>query len=237
MYQPKETRKKASALEAEERQMCDQRKRVKQLSQSLGDLPNFKTEIENKLIGKLPRPSPRSLKPRRLGETKFSPETIEMGTYEVTGYCGCALQPNVNGDVLSLPDEDAFRPPLSMDYRDQRLEEIARENADTPRLNFTRQKSLKVEDIVRSASKLEAEYLKRAKTPRPVHSRNCNQRSPFGNYGVCDVHCTSEKNKPSPRPAKRTLVVKIPRLSDTLSEHDYRGGWGPSNNFSYRHKR
>lgn len=234
MYQPKETRKKASSVEAEERQMCAQRK-----SQILGDLPNFKNEIEHKLTGKLPSSSPRSLKPRRLGETKFSPETIEMETHLATGDCGCvALQPNINGDVLSLPDEDTFRPPLSMDFRDERLKEIARENAETPKLNFAGQKSsLKVEDIVRSASKLEAEYLKRAKTPRPVHSRNCNQRSPFGNYSVCNVHCTSEKYKSGPTLAKRTLVVKIPRLSDTLSEHDYKGGWGPNTNFSYRHKR
>lgn len=237
IYKFKETCKKVSNIEAEASQLYAQRKGMKELSKSLGDLPNFKKEIDEKLRGKLPRSSPRLLKTRRLGETKYSPEITDTEVYLVTRDCGCVLQPNINGDVLDLPDKDFFTPPPSRDFSDQRLKEIAQENENTANLNLIRQKTLKVEDIVHTASKLGAEYLKRAKSPRPVYTRNCTQRSPYGNCSVCGAHCNSEKCKPGTRLKKRTLVVKIPGISDNFSEHNYTGGWGPSSNFSYRHKK
>ncbi|KAJ7379060.1 hypothetical protein OS493_018856 [Desmophyllum pertusum] len=227
-------RKKVFHSEAKASQVCAQRKRMKQLSKSLGDLPNFKKEIDEKLRGKLPRSSPRFLQTRRLGETNISPEVTDIEAYLVTRDCLCVLQPKINGDVLNLHDRDSYTPPPSREA-DQRLKEIARENTHAVSFNSIRQKALKVDDIVHTASKLEAEYLKRAKSP--VYRRSCTQSGPYGDCNVCEGHCNSEKLKPSSRLKKRTLVVKIPGLSDNLSEHNYRGGWDSSSNFSYRHKK
>ena len=95
-----------------------------------------------------------------------------------------------------------------------------------------RQRALKVDDSVHLASKLEAQYLKRSKSP--VYKTNYSHGSPYGYYSSVEGHENSERIKPSSR---RALVVKIPAISDTFSEHDYRGGWDSSSNFSYRHKK
>lgn len=235
MYRTRATRKKVLKFEAEASQVCAQQKTaMKQLSKSLGDLPNFKKGIDEKLRGKLPKSSPRLPQTRRLGDTKLSPAVDEMEDYLVTKDCFCVLQHKICGEALHLKNRYCFTPPPSRDGYDQRLKEIARESADSSNFNPMRQKALKVDDIVHTASKLEAEYLKRAKSP--VYRTNCKLGA-YGNCSVCDGNCNSEKLKPSSRLKKRTLVVKIPAMSDNLSEHDYRGGWGSSSNFSYRHKK
>jgi len=154
-----------------------------------------------------------------------------MEAYLVTRDCICVLQPTwINGEALHLQDRYAFTPPPSRDAHYQRRKEIAKESTNSTNFNSTRQKALKVDDIVHSASKLEAEYLKRAKSP--VYKRNSTHRSSYGNCSICgEGHDNSEQFKPS---SMRRLVVKIPAISDTLSEHDYRGGWDSSSNFSYR---
>ena len=208
--------------------MCAQKKRIKQVSKSLGDLPNFKKEIEQKLRGKLPKSSPRSHQTRRFGETKISPKVNDMEAYLVTRDCICVLQPKINGEALHLKDRYTFTPPPSREAHFERLKEIAKESANSTNFNSMKQKTLKVDDIVHSASKLEAEYLKRAKSP--VYKTNYSHGSLYGNYrSVEGRNENSERIKPSSR---RTLVVKIPAISD-LSEHDYRGGWDSGSNFSF----
>jgi len=233
MHRARETRKKALNFEAKASQVCAQKKRIKQLSKSLGDLPNFKKGIDEKLRGKLPKSSPRSLQTRRLGETKISSEVDDMEAYLVTRDCICSLQPKVHGEALHLRNRYTFTPPPLREAHYQRLKEIAKESVNSTNFNSMRQKALKVDDIVHSASKLEAEYLKRAKSP--VYKTNYSHGSPYGNYSVSvEGHDNSELLKPSSR---RTLVVKIPTISDTLSEHDYMGGWDSSSYFPYRHKK
>ena len=232
MHRDRETRKKALNFQAKAIQVCTQKKRIKHLSKSLGDLPNFKKGIDEKLRGKLPKSSPRSLQTRRLGETKISTEVDDMEAYLVTRDCICVLQPKINGEALHLQDRYAITTQPSREAHYQRLKEIARESTNSANFNSTQ--ALKVDDIVHSASKLEAEYLKQAKSP--VYKTNYSHGSPYhGNYSISvEEHDNSEQLKPSSR---RTLVVKIPAISDTLSEHDYRGGWDSSSNFSYRHKK
>ena len=237
MHGARETRKKALNFEAKashHNQVCAQKKRIKQLSKSLGDLPNFKKGIDEKLREKLPKSSPRSHQTRRLGDTKISPKVDDMEAYLVTRDCICVLQPKINGQALHLQDRYNVTPPPSREVHFERLKEIANESANSTNFNSMRQRALKVDDIVHSASKLEAQYLKRAKSP--VYKTNYSHGSLYGNlYSVSvERHDNSEQIKPSSR---RTLVVKIPAISDTLSEHDYRGGWDSSSNFSYRHKK
>jgi len=233
MHRARETREKALNFEAKATQVCAHKKRIKQLSKSLGDLPNFKKGIDEKLRGKLPKSSPRSFQTRRLGETKISQEVDDMEAYLVSRDCICVLQPKIKGEALHLQNRYAFTPPPSREAHNQRLKEIAKESVNSTNFNSMRQKALKVDDIVHSASKLEAEYLKRAKSP--VYKTNYSHGSPYGNCSVSvEGHDNSELFKPSSR---RTLVVKIPAISDTLSEHDYMGGWDSSSNFSYRHKK
>ncbi len=132
---------------------------MKQLSKSLRELPNFNEGINEKLRGKLPKSSPRLQQTRRLGDTKFSPEVDEIEDYLVAKDCFCVLQHKICRGALHLKNRYSFTPPPSRDGYDQRLKEIARENATST--NFkpgTRQKALKVDDIVHTASKLEAEY-------------------------------------------------------------------------------
>ena len=235
MHRSRETRKKALNFDAKashHSHVCAQNKRIKQLSKSLGDLPNFKKEIDEKLRGNLPKSSPRSHQTRRLGETRISPKVDDMEAYLVTRDCICVLQPKINGEALHLQDRYTFTPPPSREAHYERLKEIAKESANSTNLNSMRQKTLKVDDIVHSASKLEAEYLKRAKSP--VYKTNYSHGSLYGNYSSVEGQENSEQIKPNSR---RTLVVKIPAISDTLSEHDYRGGWNSNSNFSYRHKK
>lgn len=233
MHKARETRKKALNFEAKACQICARKKKTKQLSRSLGDLPNFKKGIDEKLRGKLPKSSPRSHQTRRLGETNISPEVVDMEAYLVARDCIGVLQPKINGEALHLQDRYTFTPPPSRESYYQRLKEIAKESANSMNFNSMRQKALKVEDIVYSASKLEAEYLKRAKSP--VYKTNYSHGSRYGNCRISvEGHDNSEQFKPSSR---RTLVVKIPAISDTLSKHDYSGGWDSSSNFSYRHKK
>ena len=157
-----------------------------------------------------------------------------MEAYLVTRDCICVLQPKINGEALHLQDRYTFTPPPSREAHYERLKEIAKESASSTNFNSMGQKTLKVDDIVHSASKLEAEYLKRVKSP--VNKTNCSHGSLYGNLNSVSFerHDNSQQIKPSSR---RTLVVKIPSISDTLSEHDYRGGWDSSSNFSYRHKK
>ena len=235
MYRNHATRKKILKFEVEAGQVCAQRKTaIKQLSKSLGDLPTFKKGIDEKLRGKLPKSSPRLLQTRRLGETNLSPDVDDTEAYLVTKDCFCVLQHTINGEALHLKNRYSFTPLPSSDEHDRRLKEIARENANSANFNPMRHRALKVDDIVHTASKLEAEYLKRAKSP--VYRKNCTL-GPYGNCSVCEGNCNADKLKPSSGAKKRTLVVKIPAMSDNLSEHDYRGGWGSSSNFSYRHKK
>ena len=236
MYGTRATRKKVLKFEAEVGQVCAQRKTtaMKQLSKSLGDLPNFKKGIDEKLNGKLPKSSPHLQQTRRLGETKLSPEVDDKEAYLVTKDCLCVLQHKICGEALHLKNRYSFTPPPSRDGHDQRLKEIARDNANSTSLYPVRQKALKVDDIVHTASKLEAEFLKRAKSP--VYRTNCTVDM-HRNCSICRENCYSEKLKPNSELKKRTLVVKIPAMSDNLSEHDYRGGWGSYSNFSYRHKK
>ena len=236
MHRARETHKKAlnfaEAKASHHSQVCAQKKRIKQLSKSLGDLPKFKKEIEEKLRGKLPKSSPRSHQTRRLGETKISPKVNDMEAYLVTRDCICVLQPKINGEALHLKDRYTFTPPPSREAHYERLKEIAKESVNSTNFNSMKQKTLKVDDIVHSASKLKAEYLKQAKSP--VYKTNYSHGSLYGNYSSIEGHEYSEQIKPSSR---RTLVVKIPAISDMLSEHDYRGGWDSNSNFSYRHKK
>ena len=234
MHRARETRKKVLNFEGRASQVCAETKITKQLSKSLGDLPNFRKGIDEKLRGKLPKSTPRSLQTRRLGETKISPEVDDMEAFLVTRDCICVLQPKINGEALHLQDRYNFTPPPSREVHYQRLKEIANESANSTNLNFVRHRALNVDDIVHSASKLEAEYLKRAKSPA-VYKTNYSHGSPYGNCSVSvEGHDNSEQLKASSR---RTLVVKIPAISDTLSEHDYKEGWDSSSNFSYRHKK
>ena len=216
-------------LEAETSQLLSQRERMKQLSKSLGDLPNFKKEIDEKLKGKLPKPSPRLQETRRLGETGISLEIDDAETSLVTRDCICVLQPNIKQDSSNLKNGESFTPPSSKDY--QRLREIVKENNNFVDFDLMRQKTLKVDDIVHTASKLEAEYLKRAKSP--VYLRNCTCL--YGNNSVCEGSYNSENPQPSSKAKKRTLIVKIPRMSDNLN--DYNCGREGNSNFSYRHKK
>ena len=214
MHRAREIRKKALNFEAKashHSQVCAQKKRIKQLSKSLGDLPNFKKEIEEKLRGELPKSSPRSHQTRRLGETKISSEVDDMEAYLVTRDCICVLQPKINGEALHLKDRYTFTPPPSREAHFERLKEIAKESANSTNFNSMKQKTLKVDDIVHSASNLKAAYLKRAKSPYSHGSLHGNYSSVEGG------HENSEQIKPSSR---RTLVVKIPAILDTLSEHD-----------------
>ena len=236
MHRARETHKKALNFEAKashHNQVCAQKKKIKQLSKSLGDLPNFKKGIDEKLRGKLSKSGPRSHQTRRLGDTKISPKVDDMEAYLVTRDCGCVLQPKIKGEALHLQDRYTFTPPPSREAHFERLKEIAKESANSTNFNSMRQRALKVDDIVHSASKLEAQYLKRSKSP--VYKTNYSHGSLYGNYSSVEGHENSEPEiKPSSR---RTLVVKIPAISVTLSEHDYRGGWESSSNFSYRHKK
>lgn len=235
MHKAKETTKKFLNPEEKTSQLFAQSERMKELSKSLGDLPNFKKEIDAKLKGKLPKSSPRLLGIRRLGETKISVEIDEVETSVVTRDCFCVLHPKMKGDGSSEAAISAsFTPPLSRN--DQLIRDIARENTNSTSLSTMRQKTLKVDDIVHTASKLEAEYLKRAKSP--VYLRNCTHRGPYGNCSVCQGICYSEKSKPSSRLKTRTLVVKIPGISDNLNDYNCKGGpRSARSNFSYRHKK
>ena len=207
---------------------------MKQLSKSLGDLPNLKREIDDRLKGKLPKSIPRWRETRRLGETKIPLEIDEMETYLVTRDCLCVLQPKIKVDDSSFEDRESYSPPLSHEV--QRLRDIVRENTKSANFNSMRQKTLKVDDIVHTASKLEAEYLKRTKSP--VYLGKCAHRAPYGNRCVCEgISCNSEKPKSSSRLKTRTLVVKIPGISDNLNDYNCKGGPGARSNFSYRHKR
>ena len=208
---------------------------MKQLSKSLGDLPNLKREIDDRLEGKLPKSSPRWRETRRLGETKIPLETDDMETSLVTRDCLCVLQPKIKIDDSSLESRESHSPPLSQEAV-QRLRDIVRENTKSANFNSMRQKTLKVDDIVHTASKLEAEYLKRTKSP--VYLRKCAHRGPYGNCCVCEgISCNSEKSKSSSRLKTRTLVVKIPGISDNLNDYNCKRGPGARSNFSYRHKR
>ena len=170
---------------------------------------------------------------RRLGETKISPKVNDMEAYLVTRDCICVLQPKINGEALHLQDRYTFTPPPSREAHYERLKEIAKESDNSTNFNPMRQKTLKVDDIVHSASKLKGEYLKRAKSP--VYKTNYSHGSLYGNYSTFEGgHENSEQIK---RSSRRTLVVKIPAISDTLSEHDYRGEWDSNSNISYRHKK
>ena len=107
MHGARETHKKALNFEAKashHNQVCAQKRRIKQLSKSLGDLPNFKKGIDEKLRGKVPKSSPRSHQTRRLGDTKFSPKVDDMEAYLVTRDCICVLQPKIKGEALHLQD-------------------------------------------------------------------------------------------------------------------------------------
>ena len=225
MHKAKGTPKKFLHLEAQASHLFAQRERTKQLSKSFGDLPNLKKEIDEKLKGKLPKPSPRSLGTRRLGETNVSLEIDDIETSLVTRDCSCVLQLAIMRNYSSLENTPA--PPPSREC--QRLKDIARENTKSANPYTMRQRTLKVDDIVQTASKLEAEYLMRAKSP--AYSRSCTHRGPYGNRSVCEKICNSDKSKPSSRLKKRTLVVKIPGLSDNLNDYNCKGGRGSGTNF------
>ena len=122
------------------------------------------------------------------------------------------LQPKINGEALHLKDRYTFTPPPSREAHYERLKEIVKESANSTKFNSMKQKTLKVDDIVHSASKLKAEYLKRAKSP--VYKTNYSHGSLYGNYSSVEGQEYSEHIKPSSR---RTLVVKIPAISDTLA--------------------
>lgn len=231
MQKSKETRQKFLNPEAEASQLLSQRERTKQLNRILGDLPNFKKEIDEKLKGKLPKPSPRLQETRRLGEAGISLEIDDVETALVTRDCICGLQPNIKQDSSNLESGGSFTPPSSKDY--QRLREIVKENKNYMDFDLMRQKTLKVDDIVHTASKLEAEYLKRAKSP--VYLRSCTRRSLYGNNSVCEGSYNSENPQPSSKAKKRTLIVKIPRMSDNLN--DYSCGRDGNSKFSFRHKK
>ena len=234
MHKSSETSKKLLNLKVGTSQLSSQRKGMKQLSKSLGDLPNLKREIDDRLKGKLPKSIPRWRETRRLGETKIPLEIDEMETYLVTRDCLCVLQPKIKVDDSSFEDRESYSPPLSQEV--QRLRDIVRENTKSANFNSMRQKTLKVDDIVHTASKLEAEYLKRTKSP--VYLSKCAHRGPYGNRCVCEgISCNSEKPKSSSRLKTRTLVVKIPGISDNLNDYNCKGRPGARSNFSYRHER
>ena len=234
MQKSNETSKKFLNLKAETSQLSSQRKTMKQQSKSLGDLPNLKREIDDRLKGKLPKSSPRWREIRKLGETKIPLEIDDLETSLITRNRVCFLQPNIKIDDSSFEHRESYSPPLSQDV--QRLRDIVRENTKSANFNSMRQKTLKVDDIVHTASKLEAEYLQRTKSP--VYLGKCIHRGPYGNRCVCEgITCNSEKSKSNSRLKTRTLVVKIPGISDNLNDYDCKGGPGAKSNFSYRHKR
>lgn len=207
--------------------------RMKQLSKSFGNLRNFKREIDEKLKGKLPKPSPRSTETRKLGETKISLDIDDVEMSLVTRDCFCIVEPYINVDDCGLENR-AVSNTAFLPQDVQRLRDIARENSN---FNLMRAKKLKVDDIVHTASKLEAEYLKRAKSP--VHTRNFSHTALYGSQVVCEGIYNSEKSKPIPSLKKRTLVVKLPGISDNLNDYHCtcQRGRNLKSNFLYRHKR
>ena len=231
MYKGKERSKSSKLAVGAKQSLFVQRPRTKELSKSLGDLSNFKREIYEKLNGKLTKPSPRSLRPRRLGETNVSLETDDIGTSLATRDCCCVLKTEIKREHINLDSKPA--PPPSRD--EQRLRDIARENSNSASFNTMRQRTLKVNDIVHTASKLEAEYLRRAKSP--AYSRNFTKRTLNGYRCVCEGSSCTERVKPSCRLKKQALIVKIPGLSDNLNDYNCKGGWDTKSNFSYRHKK
>lgn len=232
MYKGKQRSKSSKPAVGAKQSLFVQRKRTKELSKSLGDLSKLKREIDDKLNGKLAaKPSTRSLRTRRLGETNISLEINDVGTHLATRDCCCVLKTEIKRESLKL--ESTPVPPPSRD--EQRLRDIAIENSNSASFNTMRQRTLRVDDIVHTASKLEAEYLRRAKSP--AYSRNFTNRNPNGYRCVCEGSSYTEKVKPSCRLKKRALIVKIPGLSDNLNDYNCKERWDTRSNFSYRHKK
>lgn len=214
-----------------------QRERLKRLSKSLCDLPNFKREIDDKLKGKLPKPlSTRwSGETRKLGETQVSRETDDFERSLATRDCRCVLQANIELDESNVESRDSYETSTSEDVK--KLRDIVEEHTKSADFISLRQKTLKVDDVILTASKLEAEYSQRAKTPACSCTRIL--RNPFRNRSVSEWIHTSQRSKTSSaRLKKTTLVVKIPGSSDNLNDYNCKETWGRArSNFSYRHKR
>lgn len=214
---------------------------MKRLTRSLCDLPNFKKEIEEKLNGKLPKPpsSRYSGETRKLGETRAVSQEHDESDLEkslATRDCKCVLQPNVEFDDSSLESADSYTAPVSRDI--QRLKEIVYEHTkSTNFMPIIRHSNLKVDEVILTASKLKAEYSQRARTPC---SCALIQRNPFRNHrNVCEWIIPAEKSKTSSaKLKKRTLVVKLPGMSDNLNDYNCNKTYDRAKtNFSYRHKR
>ena len=212
--------------------------KMRRLCTSLRDLPGFRREVDTRLNGKPSKPSSLPLpSTRRLGETRISQGNKYQETCLVTEVFYCVFHPKImlsNGiETFSLQENNTYLPPASNE--NPRFKEIVREHTRRAEsyVNVLNQRILKVEDVVKTVSRLESEYMKRDKTP--TQQTNSLQNT-FG-FSSCK-RCRCDSFTPlSSMPPKRTLIVKIPGTSDNSDENS--GSFSPVSNlpFSYRHKK